>query len=366
MVIEESLEEGEEEYLDLSRVHTNKPQKDANVLSRLEEISGEGKCLDYPCETEDVSQRCHGSNDEVERSDVPRSKELLRLLGERDVAEEERERTSLHKVGEVARFVSGDNELGNLEANGPSVHRFDKNQEHAVGRELAASHGVLRFRGSDNELKRRVGWKLDSASASEKVDSWGSHVSNYHAERLLVIGSCRDGNVRQCIPSSGEVGAGEEIVNSQRECESDEGSNSLQSISSSTSSSSESSCHFSSGLKRFAPCVCEDADVDTDGDGVEVDLHPTHGHFTGRETVSLDLDRLSTQLRRSATFPPPSAMGSANRGKNRAHIITGFQQAVQACSPTKYCHGFNTKYLITVYRAVDPQNIGRAPRENAQ
>jgi len=316
MVIEESLEEGEEEYLDLSRVHTNKPQKDANFLSRLEEISGEGKCLDYPSEAEDVSQRCHGSNDEVQRSDVPRSQELLRLLGGRDVAEEERERTSLHKGSEVASVISGDNELGNSEANGPSVHRFEKNQEHVLGRELAASHAVLRFRGSDNELKRRVGWKLETTSTSEKVDSWDSHVNNYHNERLLVIGSCRDGNIRQCIPSSGGVSTGEEVVNSQRECESDEGSNSLQSISSSTSSSSESSCHFSSGLKRFAPCVCEDTDVDTAGDGVEVDLHPTHGHFTGRESVSLDLDHLSTQLRRSATFPPPSAVGCAIRGKN--------------------------------------------------
>jgi len=343
MVIEESLEEGEEEYLDPSRAHNNKPQKDAYVLSRLEEISGEGKCLDYPSEGEDVSERCHGSNDEVQRSDVSRSQELLRLLGNRDVAEEERERTSLHKGSEVASFISGNNELGNLEANGPSVHRFDKNQEHVLGRELAASHAVLRFRRSDNELKRRVGWKLETASASEKVDSWGSHVSNYHTERLLVIGSCRDGNVRQCIPSSGGVGAGEEVVNSQRECESDEGSNSLQSISSSTSSSSESSCHFSSGLKRFAPCVCEDADVDTAGDGVEVDLHPTHGHFTGRETVSLDLDHLSTQLRRSATFPPPSAIGCANRGKKKEHISTGFQQAIRDCSPTKYCQGFNKK-----------------------
>lgn len=316
MVIEESLEEGEEEYLDLSRVHTNKPQKDANVLSRLEEISGEGKFLDYPSEVEDVSQRCHGSNDEVERSDVPRSQELLRLLGGRDVAEAERERTSLHKRSEVASVISGDNELGNSEPNGPSVHRFDKNLEHVLGRELAASHALLRLRGSDNELKRRVGWKLETTSASEKVDRWDSHVSNYHTERLLVIGSCREGNIRQCMPSSGGVGTGEEVVNSQRECESDEGSNSLQSISSSTSSSSESSCHFSSGLKRFAPCVCEDADVDTAGDGVEVDLHPTHGHFTGRESVSLDLDHLSTQLRRSATFPPPSAVGCANRGEN--------------------------------------------------
>jgi len=363
MVIEESLEEGEEEYLDLSRFHTNKPQ---NVLSRLEEISGEGKCLEYPSEDEDVSQTCHGSNDEVERSDVARSQELFRLLGDRDVAEEERERTSLHKGGEVASFISGDKELGNLEANGPSVHRFDKNQEHVLGRELAANHAVLRLRGSDNGLKRRVGWKLQTASASEKVDSWDSHVSNYHTERLLVVGSCTGGNVRQCLPSSGGMGAGEEVVNSQRECESDEGSNSLQSISSSTSSSSESSCHFSSGLKRFAPCVYEDADVDPAGDGVEVDLHPTHGHFTGREPVCLDLDHLSTQLRRSATFPPPTAFGCANRGKNREHISTGFQQAIEDFSPTEYCQGFNTRYLITVYRAVDPQNIGGAPKGNIQ
>ena len=337
MVIEESLEEGEEEYLDLSRVHTNKPQKDNNVLGRLEETSGEGK---YSSVDDDVSQRCHSSKDEGERSDVPGSQEQLRLQGDRNVDDEKRDHTSPHKGSEVASVTSGDVELGNLEANGSSVHRFDKNQEYVLGREMAASHSVLRYRGSENDLKRRVGWKLDTVSASENFDSWDRQISNYHTERLLVIGSCRDGNVRQCIPSSGGVDAGEEVVNSQRECESDEGSNSLQSISSSTSSSSDNSCHFSSGLKRFALCVCEDADVDTAGDGVEVDLHPTHGHFTRREPVSLDLDHLSTQLRRSATFPPPSAVGCAHRGKNS----TG-------CS-------------IKQYRIVVPQNSGRASTQN--
>lgn len=361
MVIEESLEEGEEEYLDLSRVHTNKPQKDPNFLSRLEETSGEGKCLEYPSVDDDISQRCHSSKDGGRR-DVPGSQEQLRLQGDRDVDDEKRDHTSPHKGSEVASVTSGDIELGNLEANGSSVHRFDKNQEYVLGREMAASHSVLRYRGSENDLKRRVGWKLDTVSASENFDSWDRHISNYHTERLLVIGSCRDGNVRQCVPSSGGVDAGEEVVNSQRECESDEGSNSLQSISSSTSSSSDNSCHFSSGLKRFALCVCEDADVDTAGDGVEVDLHPTHGHFTRREPVSLDLDHLSTQLRRSATFPPPTAVGCAHRGKNS----TGFHQAIQDCSPTKYCQGFNTKFLITIYRVVDPQNSGRAPKGNIQ
>lgn len=315
MVIEESLEEGEEEYLDLSRDHTNRPQRDASIFSRLEEISGEEKCLEYPSVAEGVSQWCHDNNDEGERSDGPRSRGILRLQGDRYVADEERHCTSLREGSQVASVTSGDNELRNLESNGSSVYRFDKNQENALGREMAASHALLRFRGSETEFKRRVGWKLETASASENVDSLDRNVSNFHTERLLVTGSCRDGDVRQCVPSSGGVGAGEEVVNSQKECESDEGSNSLQSISSSTSSSSDSSCRFASSLKRFAPCAYEDIDIETPEDGVEVDLHPTHGPFTRREPVSVDLDHLSTQLRRSATFPPPSAVGCANRGE---------------------------------------------------
>jgi hypothetical protein len=320
MVIEESLEEGEEEYIEMSRDHVNRQQKDTNVLSRLEETSAEEKCLEYRSVAEGVSRRCHDNSAEGERSDGPRSQGILRLQGDRDVTDEERSCTSLHKGSHVASITSGDNELGNLESNGSSVYRFDENQENFLGREMAASHAVPGFRGSENELKRRVCWKLETASASENVDSLDRNVSNYQTERLLVIGSCRDGDVQQCIPSSGAVGAGVEVVNSQRECESDEGSNSLQSISSSTSSSSDSSCRFTSGLKRFAPCVYEDTDFETPEDGVEVNLHPTHGPFTRREPNSVDLDHLSTQLRRSATFPPPSTVGCANRGKNREHI----------------------------------------------
>lgn len=311
MVIEESLEEGEEEYVDVSRDSTSTPHTDTDILSRLEEMSGAEKCLEYPNVAEDVSERCHDRNEEEERSDGPRSHGILRLQGDRGVADKESNCVSVHKCSHMASVKSGNNGFGNLESNNSSIYRLDKNQENVFVREMADSRAAVRFRGSGKDLKRKVCWKLETASANENVDSWNRSVGNYHTERLLVIGSCRNGDVRQCSPSSGGVGAGEETVNSQRECESDEGSNSLQSISSSTSSSSDSSYRFASGLKRFAPCVYEDTDIETPEDGVEVDLHPAHG------PVPVDVDLLSLQLRRSATFPPPSAVGCANRGKTR-------------------------------------------------
>jgi hypothetical protein len=334
MVIEESLEEGEEECIDLPRDHANRLHKDANVLSRLEEVPGEEKFQDHPKGAEDISQRCHDNNNEREQSDSLISRGTLRTLRchdnndereqsdsltsrgtlrDRSVVEKEVNDTSLDKCSRVASVILSDNELGNLEGNGLSIYRFDNNQENVFDRETASSHGLLRFRGSGGELKRKVGWNLETRSTSEDGDSWRRNVSNYHTERLLVIGSCKHGDVRRCIPLSG--GANEEQVrNSQRECESDEGSNSLQSISSSASCSSDNSSRVASDLKPLVSYVYEDAEIQTPEDEVEVDLHPTG------ESAAVNLDQLSAQLRRSATFPPPSAPGYANGGKKHDDI----------------------------------------------
>lgn len=227
---------------------------------------------------------------------------------ERGVVEKEVNAMSFDKCSRLASVTLGDDDAGNLEGNSLSVYRFKNNQEHVLERETASSHGLSRFRGSGGELKRNVASNLESRSASGDGDSLRRNVSNYHTERLLVIGSCKDGDVRRCMPLSGGVNE-EQVMNSQRECESDEGSNSLQSISSSVSCSSDNSSHIASDLKLLVSYVYEDAEIQTPEDEVEVDLHPTG------ESAAANLDQLSAQLRRSATFPPPSALGYANGGE---------------------------------------------------
>jgi hypothetical protein len=337
MVIEESLEEGEEDCLDVPADHVNVLYNDASVLSRLEETPGEEKYQNQPKGVETMSQRCHDNSDERVLSESPISRGTMRTLwrlnagdeGEQsdsltsrgtlkegDVIERVLNDISFHKCSRLASVTSGDDELGNLEENSLSVFRFDKNQEHVLHKETEYSHGLPRFKGSGEEFQKKVGWNLEARSASEDDDSWRRNVSNYHTERLLVIGSCKD-DVRRSVPLSGGVNE-EQVMNSQRECESgDEGSNSLQSISSSASCSSDNSSRVASDLKPLASYVYEDADIHTPEDEVEVDLHPT-----GESAANLD--QLSAQLRRSATFPPPSALLYANGGKN--------ENAVDICS----------------------------------
>jgi hypothetical protein len=331
MVIEESLEEGEEDCADLPADHVNAVHKEANVLSRLEEVPGEEKYEDQPKGTETVFQRCHDNSDERVQSESPPSLGTLRTmrhndnsdveeqsdsltsretLKERDVAEGGMNDRSFDKCSRLASVTLGDNELGNLEKDLLSLFRFDNNEENVRDREGESSHGLPRFRGSGNELKRKVAWNLETRSTSEDGDSWRRNVTNYHTERLLVIGSCKDGDVRRCIPLSAGVSEEDKFMNSQRECESDEGSNSLQSISSSASCSSDNSSRVASDRKSFASYIYEGAERQTPEDEVEVDLHPTG------ESAAANLDQLSAQLRRSATFPPPSALLYANGGKN--------------------------------------------------
>lgn len=338
MVIEESLEEGEEECIDLPRDHVNRLYKDASVLSRLEEVPGEEKYQDHPKGAENMSQRCNDNNDERRQSDSPTSRGTLRTvrrhdnndereqsdslisrgtLKDRGVVEKDVNDVSFDKCSRLTSVTMGNNESSNLEGNSLSVCRFENNREHVLDRETASSHGLPRFRGSGDELKRNIVSNLGTRSSSENGDSWRRTVSNYHTERLLVIGSCKDGNVRRCLPLSGGV-TEEGIVNSQRECESDEGSNSLQSISSSASCSSDNSSHISSDLTPLVSYVYEDSEIQTTEDEVEVDLHPTG------DSAASNLDQLSAQLRRSATFPPPSALAYANGGKNEdsVHIFS--------------------------------------------
>jgi hypothetical protein len=329
MVIEESLEEGEEDCIDLPRDHVNRLRKDVSVLSRLEEVPGEENYQDHPKRAENLSQRCNDNNDEREISDSPLSRRTLRTvrrndnsdereqsdsltsrgtLKEKGVVEEEVNDLSFDKCSRLASVTLSDNESSKLEGNNLSVYRFKSNEEHVLDRETASSHGLPRFRGSGDEIKRNVASNLETRSTNEDGDSLRRNVSNYHTERLLVIGSCKVGDVRRCMPLSG--GVNEEVMNSQRECESDEGSNSLQSISSSASCSSDNSSHIASDRKPLVSYVYEDAEIQTSEDAVEVDLHPTG------ESAAANLDQLSAQLRRSATFPPPSALGYANGGKN--------------------------------------------------
>lgn len=316
MVIEESLEEGEEECLDLPRDHASRLHKDVNVLNRLGEVPSEDMYQDHLKEFEGVPQTCHDKH-EREQSGSPRSQGTLRLQRDRDVDDKERNYISLDKCTRVTSVTSSGEELGHLEANGSLVYRFHKSQENLLERETPTSCSMQRFRGSEGETKRKVAWNLETRSDSEDDDSWSRNIINHHTERLLVIGSCvKNGDVRRCIPSSGRVSEDEQVLNSQRECESDEGSNSLQSISSSASSSSDNSSRVVPDIRPLAPYVYEDADIQTPQDEVEVDLHPTGGPLKRRQPVTVDLDRLSAQLRRSATFPPPSAPGCANGGKN--------------------------------------------------
>lgn len=323
MVIEESLEEGEEECLDIQRDHVSRLHKDPSVLNRLEEVPGEDMYQDYPKEAEEVSQTCH-DKDEIEQSDSRRSLlGALRLQRDRGEVDKERNRISLDKCRSVASVTSSDEELGHLETNGSLVYRFDKSRENILDRQTATSRSMGRFGGSEGELKRKVVWNLETRSDGEDGDSWSRNIGNHHTERLLVIGSCiKDGDARRCIPSSGGVSEDEQVLNSQRECESDEGSNSLQSISSSASSGSDNTSRVATDLRPHAPYVYEDADIRTPEDEVEVDLHPTGTPLKGRQPFTVDLDRLSAQLRRSATFPPPSALGCANGGKNQENIHT--------------------------------------------
>jgi hypothetical protein len=333
MVIEESLEEGEEDCLDAPTYDFNVLYGDSSVLSRLEQMPAE-KCQGQPEGTENMSQRCHDSSDERVRSESPACRGTSRTqsgLSDGDDGEQSDGLTcrgALKERGVVGGGVNdmsfdkcsrlGDTEVGNLEENGLSVFRFDENQDHVLHKETESSHCLPRFRGSGEEVQRRnVSWNLEARSTSEDGDSWRRNVSNYHTERLLVIGSCKH-DVRRCIPLSGGVNE-EQVMNSQGECESaDEGSNSLQSISSSASCSSDNSSRVASDLKPLASYIHEDADIRAPEDEVEVDLHPTG------ESTDANLDQLSAQLRRSATFPPPSALIYANGGKNEnaAHVCS--------------------------------------------
>ncbi|XP_021934268.1 uncharacterized protein LOC110836884 isoform X2 [Zootermopsis nevadensis] len=314
MVIEESLEEGEEECTDIQRDRVSRLHKDASVLNRLEEVSGEDTYQDHQKEAEELAQTYH-DKDETEQCDSPRSLGTLRLQRVRNEVHKERNVISLDKCRSVASVISSDEELGHLGTNGSLVYRFDKGRGNILDRQTATSCGVKAFRGSEGEMKRKVCWNLETRSDGEDSDSWIRNVRNHHTERLLVIGSCiKDGNARRCIPTSGGMSEDDQVQNNQRECESDEGSTSLQSISSSASSSSDNSSRIASDLRPLAPYEYEDADIRTPQDEVEVDLHPTGGLLNRRQHVAVDLDRLSAQLKRSATFPPPSALGCANGG----------------------------------------------------
>jgi hypothetical protein len=317
MVIEESLEEGEEDCLDVLTDHVNVLYNDVNVLSRLEEMPGE-EYQNQPNGAETMSLRCHDDSDEGALSDSPISRGTLRTLrclndddsltSRRTLVERGMNEMSFDKCSRLASVMSSDNELGDLEENGLSVYRFDENWDHVLQEtECSGLHT-----GSGDELQRKVGWNLEVRNVSQDGDSLRRNVSNYQTERLLVIGSCED--VRRSAPLSGGVNE-QRVMNSQRECESgDEGSSSLQSISSSASCSSDNSTRGVADLKPLAPYLYEDADIHTPEDEVEVDLHPT-----GESAANLD--QLSAQLRRSATFPPPSALLYANGGKNNTPFI---------------------------------------------
>jgi hypothetical protein len=319
MVIEESLEEGEEECLGIQRQHVSGLHRDTSVLNRLEEVPGEDMCQDDPKEAEEVSQTCH-DKDEIRQSDSPISLGTLRLQRDRNDVDKERNGSSLDKCTGVAKVTPSYEELGHLKTNGSLVHRFCRSRENVLDRQTATGVSMGRSGGSEREMKRKVGWNIETRSDSENGDSWIRNIDNHHTERLLVIGSCLKGDIRRCIPSSVGVSEDEQVMNSQRECESDEGSNSLQSISSSASSSSDNSFRVAPDLSTLAPCAYGDANIRTSQDEVAVDLHPTGGPLKRRQPVTVDVDRLSSQLRRSATFPPPSALGSSNGGKNQENM----------------------------------------------
>ena len=147
---------------------------------------------------------------------------------------------------------------------------------------------VEQLRGAESEgggLEPRRG-------AGERRVSWKCDDQNHQTERLLVIGPCKEGDFRRST-SSAETTCKPEV-------------------------SSNCEVSGSEGPSR-APClkpyVYEDADLPTPEDEVEVDLHPTGGPLKRRYPVNVEVDRLSAQLRRSATFPPPAALGCLNGGE---------------------------------------------------
>ncbi|KAJ4428688.1 hypothetical protein ANN_25681 [Periplaneta americana] len=319
MVIEESLEEGEEDCMDYPRDHTNRLRQDAMVLNRLEEV-GEEKYQESAMKPEEVSSQRHQESRGVLEGGNKSPKHRARLQRVNAIEEDDND----IPIDPVNSATSSDEveEVDTVETFRSGIFRFDKSpaecetlpSESFSGR---GTRSMLRFRGSGrNDVKRRVGWKLDGENEDCDV-----RPVNHHTERLLVIGSCKEGDVRRRIHSSSEESGGSE-ERQRVECESDEGgSNSLQSISSSASSSSDNSstrCLIdapSSCLKLakpLAPYVYEDVDLQTPEDEVEVDLHPTGGPLKRRHPGSAELDRLSAQLRRSATFPPP---GCPNGGE---------------------------------------------------
>jgi hypothetical protein len=300
MVIEESLEEGEEECADLSRDRVSRLYTDVSVLNRLEELPGEDKCQEHHKEAEQLPERDHDHEVERRQSDSPKCRGAFWLRRDKQGDGD----TSLGKCERVASLTSGDKGCGSLERNGSLVCSFDKNEENVTDTQRATGPGALmRFRSSGSDTKR----KSELRCNSEDGDSRSGNISNYHTERLLVIGSCKDSIARRCTPSSAAVAEDEQVLNSHRACESDEGPSSLQSVSSSTSSTSDKSRRDA----LPAPCVYEDADTGTP----DVDLHPTGGLLNTRQPVDANLERLSAQLRRSATFPPPSAVSCVNGGK---------------------------------------------------
>ncbi|XP_067014577.2 uncharacterized protein [Anabrus simplex] len=313
MVIEESVEEEVEEEPQPETHSRRFPS--SRILHRLSSTIVD----DLPEEDEEEEAE---EEDEIEEPEGEEERE------EEDADEEQAEERDQRGYEEVLRLRGNTGESSEKDQTVDILHRFSEKDSEKSYREIVSI--IDEHRESMNDEHKVALGERNSCCRSDRIQqqkgvSWNFDkpcCKSFHTERLLIIGN----KVRDSVSDD------DDQVFLERESESDEGTNSLQSISS--SGSSDTSSTITSGqtliseedygslrdsskdkisrlIKRFEGSISESKDYASlpyiySEECGEVDWRP--GAAGTVPTRRVDLDGLSVTLRRSATFPPPTVL----------------------------------------------------------